>query len=99
MNFGSVPERCACCRAKLRGVDPDPERHQVADLPKIEPVVKEYRVHTLGFTRCGHATRGELPKGTPTGAFGPGVVATVAELVGVYGGARPMPSEGRSHDG
>jgi transposase len=79
------PSRCGRCAAGLRGEDPHPRRHQVAQLPKIEPEVTEYRLHTLGCDRCGHCTAGELPSGTPTGSFGATVVAAITLLLGVYG--------------
>jgi transposase len=71
----------------LGGDDPNPDRHQVFDLPKIEPVVTEYEVHTLGC-KCGAHTKGELPKGAPRGSFGPTVVATIALMLGVWGLSR-----------
>ena len=82
------PSRCGRCEARLRGEDPSPRRHQVAQLPKIEPEVTEYRLHTLGCDRCGHCTSGELPEGTPTGSFGATVVATITLLLGVNGLSR-----------
>jgi len=82
------PERCGGCQHRLRGRDPEPYRHQVADLPKIEPVVDEYRLHTLTCERCGRHTRGDLPVGTPSGAFGPTVIAFVTLMLGVYGLSR-----------
>jgi transposase len=82
------PERCVDCQHRLRGDDPEPYRHQLAELPKVEPLVDEYRVHTLACERCGGRTRGELPKGVPTGAFGPTVVAVITLLLGVYGLSR-----------
>jgi transposase len=82
------PSRCGRCDARLRGEDPTPRRHQVAQLPKIEPEVTEYRLHTLGCDRCGHCTAGELPPGTPTGSFGATVVAAITLLLGVYGLSR-----------
>jgi len=81
------PTHCRACRRRLHGVDRDPHRHQVADLPKIEPLVDEYRVHTLTCC-CGAATSGELPEGVPSGAFGSRVIATVTLLLGVYGLSR-----------
>jgi len=81
------PSRCERCQRRLTGDDPAPRRHQVAELPPIEPVVSEYRLHSLQCT-CGHVTKGTLPKGTPTGAFGPTVVATITMLLGVYGLSR-----------
>ena len=81
------PTHCHDCRRRLHGADPNPRRHQVADLPKVEPIVDEYRLHTLTCS-CGATTSGELPKGVPTGAFGPRVVATITTLLGVYGLSR-----------
>jgi len=77
------PEKCASCGGRLRGEDPEPVRHQVTELPVVRPTVTEYRLHALGC-RCGHVTCAELPPGVPRGAFGPGVVATVAVLMGAY---------------
>lgn len=82
------PERCSHCQHRLRGTDPDPLRHQVADLPKVEPIVDEYRLHSLACEHCGCRTRGELPKGVPTGSFGPTVVAVITLLLGAYGLSR-----------
>jgi transposase len=82
------PERCGQCQHRLRGEDPKPLRHQVADLPKVEPLVDEYRLHALTCPRCGEQTRGQLPDGVPAGSFGPTVVAVVALLLGVYGVSR-----------
>lgn len=82
------PTHCGQCRHRLRGDDPDPLRHQVAELPKIEPLVDEYRLHALTCPRCGKRTRGQLPEGVPTGAFGPTVVAVITLLLGVYGLSR-----------
>jgi transposase len=81
------PTRCRCCGRRLHGTDRDPHRHQVADLPKIEPLVDEYRVHTLTCT-CGVSTSGSLPEGVPTGSFGSRAVATITLLLGVYGLSR-----------
>jgi transposase len=35
------PERCGQCGTLLLGEDPEPERHQVTDFPRITPVVTE----------------------------------------------------------
>jgi hypothetical protein len=59
----------------------------VAELPKIEPEVTEFRLHELACD-CGHRTRAKLPDGTPTGAFGATVVAAITLLLGVYGLSR-----------
>jgi transposase len=77
-----IPEQCEQCSASLSGHDPSPELHQVWHLPAIKPSVDQYALHALGCGRCQHVTRGKLPAGVPTGAFGPSVVAVVALLIG-----------------
>jgi transposase len=79
-----VPQRCEQCGGRLRGQDPEPHRHQVFELPRVEPLVTEYQQHSLDCVECGHTTRGKLPIGVPTGAFGPSVVAVVAVLMGIF---------------
>ena len=61
------PERCHRCQYTLQGEDPQPQRHQVTELPPIKPVVTEYQLHRLVCPACGAATRAELPAGVPTG--------------------------------
>jgi transposase len=77
------PTVCEDCGKPLAGHDPEPLRHQVSDLPPVKPVVDEFQLHALGCD-CGHVTRAQLPDGVPTGAFGPGVDATVSLLTGKY---------------
>jgi transposase len=78
------PPACRGCGRALRGADPVPARHQVAELPEVRPEVIEYRLHRLICPRCGATTRGTLPAGVPRGAFGPRLQATVALLTGAY---------------
>lgn len=78
------PERCARCETRLVGSDPEPRRHQVFDLPEVEPIVHEYVLHALCCSECGHATRASLPEGVPTRIFGPSVTATCSYLMGVH---------------
>ena len=78
-----IPTRCEKCAKALHGRDATPVRHQVFDVPKIDPTFDEYRQHAIGC-ECGHVTRAQLPPNVPRGAFGPGVVAVVAVLMGVY---------------
>ena len=78
------PTACRGCGHDLRGDDPEPIRHQVADLPVVRPDVVEYRLHRLTCPRCGAATRGDLPAGVPRGAFGPRLQAAIALLSGAY---------------
>ena len=46
--------------------------------------VREYRLHTCTCQQCGQTTRGTLPSGVPTGAFGPRIEAMVGLLSGQY---------------
>jgi transposase len=73
------------CRGCARGLppqhDPEPVRHQVWDLPKVEPIVDEYRLHHATCEVCGETTCATLPEGVPHGAFGPGVLALSTMLV------------------
>jgi len=74
----------------LLGDDPEPLRHQVAELPPIESVVTEYR---LICEECGGKTCGQLPAGVPRGAFGPRLQAVLSLLAGAYRlGKRPIQS-------
>ena len=78
------PEQCRGCKAKLSGEDPAPYRHQVTEIPKIIAHVTEYQLHALTCAKCHVVTTGVLPKGVPTGAFGPHVVAIASLLTGFY---------------
>jgi transposase len=85
------PEGCRRCGHELHGDDPQPIRHQVAEVPPIRPVVDEYRLHRLGCPRCGTSTCAALPPGVPAGAFGPRLRAILSVLVGAYRlGKRPI---------
>ena len=78
------PTACRRCGNELCGDDPDPLIHQVAELPKIEPIVDEYRLHRLTCPGCGATTCAVLPPGVPTGCFGAYLQAVLATLAGAY---------------
>jgi transposase len=78
------PAACRRCHQPLQGDDPDPLIHQVAELPRMEPIVDEYRLHRLTCPHCGAMTCGVLPEGVPTGSFGPYLQAVLAMLAGAY---------------
>lgn len=82
------PVACCGCGALLLGEDPDAQRHQVTELPRIEPCVIEYRRHTLSCLVCGTETTDEWPIDMPTGSFGPGVQAMVGYLTGRMGSSQ-----------
>ncbi len=77
------PERCRRCGRKLCGHDPAPLRHQVWELPPIEPQVSEYQLHRLPCS-CGATTCAALPPGVPQGQAGPRLIALVALLMGCF---------------
>jgi transposase len=78
------PEQCQGCHAPLSGDDASPFRHQVLELPPIQPVITEYQWHQLVCTACGATTRAPWPEGVPSGTYGPRVHATVALCTGSY---------------
>jgi transposase len=82
--FEVKPTQCQGCGAALQGDDPDPLRHQVAEIPPVRPDVDEYRLHKLTCSCCGTATRAELPAGVPTGPFGPRLRAILTMFAGSY---------------
>lgn len=79
------PTSCGACGALLLGEDPQPQRHQVTELPRIEPHVTEYRRHTLTCLVCGTETPGGCPADMPPGDFGPRFQATTGYLSGRMG--------------
>jgi transposase len=78
-----VPTECRRCGKELTGTDPDPLRHQVWELPEIQPVVIEYQQHRL-VCSCGCSTCGELPQGVPTGQAGPRLIAFAGLLMACF---------------
>lgn len=75
------PCMCRRCGERLRGSDGDPLRHQVWELPEIQPIITEYQQHRLVCGGCGTTTCAELPVGVPAGQSGPRFVAFVALLM------------------
>ena len=78
-----VPTACRRCRRPLIGADAEPLRHQVWELPEIQPVITEYQRHRL-VCDCGCTTCGELPLGVPTGQAGPRLIAFSALLMACF---------------
>ena len=80
------PETCNGCGRSLRGVQPEPEpwRHQVAELPEIRAQITEHRCHRVCCPRCNTITVAPLPAGVASGDFGPRLRAFVALLVGRF---------------
>ena len=59
-------------------------RHQVFELPKVQPIVTEY-VRLRGVcSGCGQKHHGALPVGAPNGQLGPRALALVGTLAGQF---------------
>lgn len=78
-----VPTECRRCGRALTGTDPEPLRHQVWELPDIQPIVTEYQRHRL-VCPCGCSTCGELPAGVPTGQAGLRLIAFSGLLMACF---------------
>jgi transposase len=78
------PERCWRCQQPLQGEDWQPKRHQVAEIPPMQPGVMEYQLPQLVCSACGAATRAEVPAEVPVGGFGPRLQAITAWCTGAY---------------
>lgn len=78
-----IPSACRRCGKTLQGVDPEPLRHQVWELPEIKPTVIEYQQHRL-VCSCGRSTCGALPQGVPQGQAGPRLIAFAALLMACF---------------
>jgi transposase len=79
-----VPETCRRCGQPLAGSDPQPLRHQVWEIPDIQPLVTEYQLHRLRCRDCATSTCGELPPGVPASQAGPRLVALTGLLMGCF---------------
>jgi transposase len=85
------PPKCRRCGDELHGDDPEPIRHQVAEVPPVRPVVDEYRLHRRRCPRCRTSTCATLPPGVPAGGFGPRLRAILSLWAGDYRlGKRPI---------
>ena len=81
-----IPECCAACDKSLSAVpnDPDPKRHQVAELPAILAEITEHRGHTRTCS-CGHETSAPIPAAVRKHGLGPHLTATAVYLIGSFG--------------
>jgi transposase len=83
--FDLHPDHChRCGSVDLIADGSEPVRHQVTDLPPIEPFTDEYRRHAGLCQACGAVTRASLPEGVPLSNFGAEITALVALLTAVY---------------
>jgi transposase len=79
-----VPAVCRRCGGPLQASGLEPLRHQVWDLPPIQPVVIEYQRQRGHCAGCGISTCGALPAGVPSGQCGPRLAAFTGLLMGHF---------------
>jgi transposase len=82
-NIHLKPQACTCGSTNLEETDQEPLRHQVVDIPPIEPQVTEYVQHLFQCKDCGELIYQPLPDDVKRKHFGPGVLAIVAVLTGM----------------
>ena len=80
------PDACRRCGQLLVGIDPEPLRHQVIEIPPITPLVIEHRLHRLVCPCCSTSTCATLPADVEASHYGPRLSA----LVGLLGSAFPL---------
>ncbi|MBE9080541.1 IS66 family transposase [Romeria aff. gracilis LEGE 07310] len=78
------PQHCRRCGEALSGEDKTPYRHQIVDLPSMQPVVHEHRLHQLVCAHCGSTTRAQLPPAVPAVGYGERLSAVVGLLSSGY---------------
>jgi transposase len=79
-----LPTHCRRCGRGVQGVDLEPIRQQVVEVPPITPHVTEYQLHRLHCSHCGIATCGHLPRDVSRSGYGPRLTSIVALCSGAY---------------
>jgi transposase len=83
-----VPKRCGRCQAALPkeagSNDPEPTRHQVADLPPVRAEVVEYQGHARTCPCCGLVNRASIPEAIRQHSIGSSLAAAMAYLAGCH---------------
>jgi transposase len=83
-----MPEVCSGCReplpCKAGPNDPEPKRHQVAELPPIVIEVTEYQAHGR-MCSCGVVTQAVIPAEIRAHSVGPALTATLSYFSGCHG--------------
>ena len=81
--FELKPEVCPCGGTTFEKTSDEPLRHQIVDIPPIEPVVLEYVQSMYRCQACGARVYQPLPDEVKRRHFGPGVLALVGILTGM----------------
>jgi len=78
------PDACRRCGGDLQPDSTEPTRHQVWDLPPIQPIIDEYQLFRGHCPCCGITTQASLPAGVPIGQCGPRLAAFTGLLMGHF---------------
>ena len=81
--FELKPHVCPCGGTNLEKTNEEPLRHQIVDIPPIEPQVIEYIQPIFRCKDCGQLLYQSLPDGVKRKYFGPGILSVVGILTGV----------------
>jgi len=83
-----IPEKCVECQTDLpkeaSSSDPQPRRHQVAELPPTPIFITEYQAHSRICPCCGKLNRAEIPPQILAHTIGPRLAAAMSCLSGKY---------------
>ena len=84
-----LPERCVKCAeplsAKPGAKDPEPKRHQVAELPPMAAEITEHQAHGRTCPCCGEVTWATIPAEVRAHSVGPKLTGLIGLLSGVHG--------------
>ena len=84
-HFHLKPEVCTCGSTNIEKADEEPLRHQIVDIPPINPEVIEYIQFMYRCKDCGELVYKPLPDDIKRQHFGAGVLAMIANLTGRLG--------------
>ena len=84
-----IPEHCDQCHALLSQTagpeDPNPTRHQVADLEPLAAKITEYQGHYRTCSCCGTVNHAAIPVDLRAASVGPRLLATLSYFAGCHG--------------
>ncbi|MFO0906738.1 MAG: IS66 family transposase [Pirellulales bacterium] len=84
-----VPQVCMKCDqplpAKAGAEDPEPKRHQVAELPPVMVQITEHQAHGRTCPCCGEVTWATIPAEVRAYSVGPKFTGFMGLLAGVHG--------------
>ena len=84
-----IPKHCGKCAKPLHAVaganDPEPKRHQVAELPKVAAEITEHQGHARTCSCCGEVTWGAIPAAVRAHSVGPELTGLMGYFAGVHG--------------